>query len=216
MKNISKILTFIFVAVFSVSCSNRVETTQTDDTVLDKDASKGLFVGLIEDDSVFIKSDTIEFNWQHNLIVYLGDEILYKDTDRSFYLISPSNVKIIQLKNQKTAYILITEANPPFEDQWVILKVYNKQVKGIYTEVLKGILKDVDNDGFFEVGGVESSESPCVEDLHCDSAYYTPYKIYKLNKTFEFDSISSKKYTMDLYGTFLGFDNSFDTILYVK
>ena len=219
IKNSSRPLTFIVIVVFSISCSNRAETIQTEaieenenTIVLGSNESEALFVGLLGNDSVFIKSDIIERDLHSNIVVYLGKEVLYKDENRNFYLISLSGIKIIQLKNQKIAYILITKDDTPFDDKWFILKVYNGQVKETYT-VLKEILEDVDNDGFFEVGGISTTESPC-ENYLCDSTYYTPYKIYKLNERFEFDTILSKKYTIEFYGTFLGFDNyNVDTIL---
>ena len=219
MKNISIIQTFIVVfVIFSISCSNRVKTIQTEAIeeiiVLDKQKSQILFAGLIGNDSVFIKSDTIEFDWQRNLIIYLGDKILYKDNGKSIYLINSSNVKIIQLAFQKIAYILITEKMLPEEDQWVIFKVYNQQVELIYHWVYEDLLEDIDNDGFFEVGGRGLIESVC---MGCDSCYYGPFEIYKLNETFEFDTVLSKKLTKELYGIFLEFDNyNYDTVLYCK
>ena len=210
MKNTRRIQTFITIMFFSISCSHRVETTKIikaneDAIVLDENESKKLFVGLIDYDSVFIQSDIIERDLHSNLVVYLGNEVLYKDKNRNFYLISLSDVKIIQLKNKKIAYILITKDCTPFDDQWFILKVYNKQVKETYT-VLNFILEDIDKDGFFEVGGIATMDTPCKGSLDCDSDYYRPYRIYKLNETFEFDSILSKKFTINAFGTFLGFD----------
>ena len=222
MKNISGIL---IIAVFFISCSNSAKTIEAetieeniDTVILDKSENKtlkGLFVGLLGNDSVFVKSDIIERDLHSNLIVYLGNDVLYKDENRDFYLISLANIKIIQLKNQKVAYILVTKDDTPNDDEWFILKVYNRQVKETYT-ILKGsILKDIDNDGFFEIGGIATIESPCENNLGCDSTYYIPFEIYKLNEKFEFDTVLSKKYTMDFYGTFLGFDyNDYgDTIL---
>ena len=217
MKYISRIQILILI-VFFVSCSNHKKTTieenKEDTIVLDTSECREwfMFAGLIGNDSVFTKSDTIEFDWQDNLVVYLGKEVLYRDTNRGFYKITPSNVKIIQLKSQKIAYILITKNDTPFDDKWFILKVCNRQVKETYT-VIKEILEDLDNDGFFEIGGIELIDAVC---LDCDSSYYRPFEIYKLNEKFEFDSIASKDFTMKLYGTFLGFDNyNVDTVLKV-
>jgi hypothetical protein len=225
MKNISIIKIFIIIVVF-IFCSNREKTTNKEEieektrktTVLDENESnmhfsikKGLFVGLIENDSVFIKSDTIEFNWQNNLIIYLGNKVLYKDMGKNFYLINLSDVKIIQLKNQKIAYILVTKIDMPSTDKWLVLKIYNNQVMETYT-VIKQVLNDIDNDGFLEIGGRGFVESSCFD---CDSSTYSAYNIFKLNKTFEFDSVLSRELTLKLYGTFLGF-NYIDTILLLK
>jgi len=213
---ITQVLTFVLVVilVFFLNCkrTTNTEAIRGNDSATVISIEKGLFIGLLGNDSVFIKSDIIERDLNSNLVLYLGNDVLYKDVDRDFYLISLANVQIIQLKNQKIAYILITKDDTPFDDKWFILRVYNRQVKGTYT-VLIDILKDIDNDGFFEVGGIPSLEAAC---LDCDSVYYQPYRIYKLNETFEFDTILSKKYTIDAYGTFLGFDNYGDTVVQIK
>ena len=218
MRNIVSIV--LIILCLSVSCTTThtnsdIEVEENNDTiVLEENESQILFVGLLGNDSVFIKSDIIERDLHSNLIVYLGNDVLYKDKNRDFYLISLSNVKIIQLKNQKIAYILITKDDTPNDDEWFILKVYNRQVKETYT-VLKDILEDLDNDGFYEVGGLSTMEAVCMD---CDSVYYRPFRFYKLNETFEFDSILSREFTIDFFGTFLGFDyNDYgDTILKIK
>ena len=92
------------------------------------------------------------------------------------------------------------------------LKVNNRQVKETYT-ALKDILRDIDNDGFLEVGGIRMIEAAC---LDCDSSYYRPFQIWKLNEKFEFDTTLSKRFTIELYGTFLGFDYFGDTVLQIK
>jgi pyoverdine/dityrosine biosynthesis protein Dit1 len=70
-----------------------------------------------------------------------------------------------------------------------------------YHTVIKDIIKDIDNDGFLEVGGLEVNDAYC---LQCDSAYYNPYQIYKLSEKVEFDQSNSELLTKQLYGVYLG------------
>jgi hypothetical protein len=168
MKEVSIIQMFIF--IFFISCSNNKKTTNIKTIKEAKENTigfieKGLFVGLIGNDSVFIKSETIENNWQINPVVYLGNDTLYTVIDKNIFSISHSDIKIIQLKSQNIAYILLTRIDLPSDDKWFILKIYNKKVKGTYTAI-KQILNDIDNDGFFEIGGRELTDAVC---LDCDS-----------------------------------------------
>ena len=222
-----KVVVIVFV-VFSISCSNRKQPTNAETTVsneVDTVVITGteppqaffinenrFFAGLIGKDSVFIESEPIEEGWRWFPIIYLENDVLYKNTDRDAFLINNNtDVKIISLKN--VSYIFLTLVDVPFSDKWFVLRVYEKRVTGTFT-VFKDFLCDFDNDGFFEVGGREISESPCFT-FGCDSARYIPFEIFKLNETFEFDSVVSKKLTMELYDTFLGFDY-IDTVLYVN
>ena len=220
---------FIFVsAILFIACSNNKKTTPTATVQLDKNDTtvfvekvdtnvlieKGFFAGLIGNDSVFIQSEPSEFEeWRDNVVIYLGNHVLYKDMNEEWFSINQSDIKVIPLEHENIAYILLTMFDAPYEDKWLVLQIYNKQVKETYT-VINGLLEDIDNDGFFEIGGGELTDCPCVVALPCDSSYYSPYKIFKLNETFEFDSTLSKKLTFELYGTFLGF-NYVDTVLYV-
>jgi len=209
-KTINVSVVLCFVLIFILSC-NRPKSNQSVVPLVDTISppiAKGTFIGMLKDDSVFVSSQTIENDWQTNIIVYLGNLVLYKESDKNLFHISRSNTKIIQLNTKDVAYILLTQVDVPATDKWLILKVDNKQVIDTYI-VIKQIFKDMDNDGFFEIGGREFTDAACID---CDSIYYSPFKIFKLNQTFEFDSVLSKELTIRLYGTFLGFDYN-DTIL---
>ena len=172
------------------------------------------FAGLIGKDSIFIESEEEGYQeWRKNIVVFIGKNILYMDMDDNLFYINNLDAKNISLKSQDMTYILLTLFDAPFADKWLILKVQNKRVTETYKVIKGNIFNDIDNDGFFEIGGRELSESPC-NKIPCDSIYYVPFEIYKLNETLEFDSINSEKLTFMLYGTFLGFDNK-DTVLYV-
>lgn len=173
---------------------------------------KGSYVGLLESDSVFIESKPSDSNWRVSPTIFLNNNIIYKETNASrTFLISQSETKIISLKNNMNGYILLTRTDPPYLDKWFILRIYNKKV--VQTGyAIKEILNDIDNDGYYEVGGRELTDAVC---LDCDSLFYQPYKIYKLGKEFEFDEILSKELTIKLYGTYLG-SNYKDTVLQQK
>jgi len=217
-----KMLIIILLLLVFSSCETAIKRTganitngstdiKTANDGIDISIDRGLFVGLIGNDSVFIKSETVEY-WQVNPIVYLGNDIIYTEPidSRNLFSINQSDVKIIQLPFTNIAYILLTKNDPPFDDKWLILRVHNKRVEGTYTAI-KQILNNIDNDGFFRIGGRAFTEAVC---LDCDSILYSPYRIFKLSETVDFDSALSEKLTFKLYGTFLGF-NYIDTVLYV-
>jgi len=168
------------------------------------------FAGLLGNDSVFIATNIKEDSLMYfEPCVYIGKTMLYQDTSLGVFKIDSSNVKIISINNVKYSFILLTVFDPVGGDEWLVLQVKNNHLTKTGT-VRKKILKDIDNDGFLEIGGRELSEAPC---FRCDSSYYVPYQIFKLNETFDFDSINSEKLTMMLYDTFLGFEYN-DTILH--
>ena len=224
---------FVFLLVLLICCTNSLKTTnkgtnktnENDSVILIEEVTiteniddffineSIFFAGLVGNDSVFIESEPCDDEWRWHLTVYLGDNVIYKQpNDRQAFFINNSDVKIISLENKNIAYLLITKHAPIEGEKCCVLKVHNKQVTDTF-EVFINILKDIDNDGFFEIGGRILSETPC-NNIPCDSLYYIPYEIYKLKETFEFDSINSKKLTLMLYDTFLGFESSYDTVLH--
>jgi CRISPR/Cas system-associated protein Cas10 (large subunit of type III CRISPR-Cas system) len=99
--------------------------------------------------------------------------------------------------------------NDPLSDEWLIIEISNSKKNIIHRSIYRGILKDVDSDGIIEVGGCGTLEAAC---LYCDSVYYNPYRIYKLSNTLTFDSLNSKKITLESYGKFLGY-SYLDTVV---
>lgn len=170
---------------------------------VDKDTSiyEGIYIGMLGSDSVLINSEPSDGDWRVNPIIYLNRKVIYKEKNgNKEFLISQSQTKTILLKNNIDGYILITMVDPPFVDKWFILRVHNKKVEKTGSAI-KEVFNDIDNDGYYEIGGRELTDAVC---LDCDSILYQPYKIFKLGNELEFDSILSKNLTIKLYGTYLG------------
>lgn len=170
---------------------------------------KGTYIGMFGDDSVFVDSQPLETDWSVNPIVYLGNNLVYKENDADiFFHITKTQSKIVALKNSTIGFILLTIVDPPDFDKWLVIKVKDRNFLKI-SRINKEIFNDIDNDGFYEIGGREIMETVCFD---CDSMLYQPYNIYKLNEKFEFDSVLSKALTISLYSTYLG-PEFVDTVL---
>lgn len=176
-----------------------------------KYVDRGFFVGVIENDSLFLNSILSENGHSINPVLYLENELLFQERDSTlFFLTDKKNIKIVNIDDSQS-YILLTKIDPVRGDSWLILRVKKKNVVSIYCAI-KDIFNDIDKDGYYEVGGRGLTDAVC---LDCDSIVYEPYKIYKLAHEFTFDSILSKELTIKLYGTYLG-ENYIDTALQQK
>jgi hypothetical protein len=196
------------------SCKEGTMSKSSQNIEVDKDTSihKGIYIGMLGGDSVFINSEPSDGDWRVHPTIYLNNKVIYKETNGSKdFLISKSETKIVSLKNNIDEYILLTMVDPPFVDKWFILRVHNQKIEQTGSAI-KEIFNDIDNDGYYEIGGRELTDAVC---LDCDSILYQPYKIYKLGNELEFDSILSKNLTIKLYGTYLG-PNYKDTVLQQK
>ena len=133
--------------------------------------------------------------------IFIGDDKIYKDSSTTLYNLKGTENQIISLKNSTNQfYILLETLDPPKEDKWVILEIKDNKVIANH-KVIKQYLKDIDNDGYIEVGGFEISEAYCTD---CDSAYYNPAQIYKLADKLQFDQSASEIVTKEVYGVYLG------------
>ena len=222
-----KIIPFICLAIFLYSCGqkksgntaqNNIEQDTTNivqDTIDLTNIEKNridVLSWVIENDTmnIFYKqaqgSDKDEIfnlcgkNAIFDIDVYFKGKSIYKNTDY-YYSIEKDDIKFIKYNN--TNYVLITTLNMPFEEFWLIFEIKNHNIKKVQYHIIKDILKDIDNDGIFEVGGSGMTEAVCID---CDSAYYNPERIYKLGNTLTFDSINSRKLTEEFYDRFLGYE----------
>jgi hypothetical protein len=227
MKKPIQFLLFLTIAIFVFSCGKKTNATKstanieiTTNIIIDY-IDKGMYVGMLGSDSIFINSkpsdsESGKSDWGIYPIIYIGNKVLYQETDgERIFLINKSDIKIITLKQNVDYYLLLTMTDVVFEDNWLVLKIHNQKVESI-NSILKQILNDIDNDGYYEIGGREPTDYACMDiEKDCDSLYYVPFEIFRLGKTFEYDSVLSKKLTIGLFGTYLDkYPN--DTILQIK
>jgi len=187
-KDVKMLLLFLLISLYSCNEKSNRHQKLISTNIVDglNSINKGVYVGKILNDSIRIFSKKVEDSLIMNPIIYLSDEIIFKDVSNRTFQINESNIQIITLKRGNKSYILLTVIDTPSCDKWLVLTVYKNKVIEKHI-VIKEILLDVDGDGFYEVGGKELSEAPCLE---CDSMYYVPYQMYKLGIKFKYDSLT--------------------------
>jgi hypothetical protein len=197
-----KILYINIISLYLLGCTNNVNK---------KIEGERFIIGKVNNITISVVASEKEGSYFLYPKVFIGEEIVFTDTTPSFYNLKDNASKIITLKkNINHFYILIEKTDPITNDKWVVLSIINNKLSKSY-EVIKDITKDIDNDGFIEAGGMKTDEGYCVD---CDSAYYNPYRIYKLGDKFEFDQITSERLTKEIYGVYLGNERK-DTVLKV-
>lgn len=170
---------------------------------------KVVYRGVINSDTVRVVANETENNWYSDLSVYVDSFLVYKDTSNNNFSIDDSSVKLLKIRGSKNSYILLTLIDVPSSDKWLVLlfsknKILKEQI------LLKDFFSEVNNGESYLVGGRELSEAPC---LDCDSAYYVPYQIYRLNKeSIEYDAFYSRQMTTKMFGAYLG-KEPLDTVL---
>jgi hypothetical protein len=216
--NSIKLFSILLSCAALFSCGNKSSNSKEEkiaviDTLFNETQSAGtLFLGIIDNDTLFVKATSvIEYGdtLYESPAIYKGSNVLYQDTSNNQFII---NETICFMKKvNSTYYVFLNMFDAPFANKWHIVEIYNNHVK-VYKNILQDIFKDINNDGFYEVGGAHMVSAVC---LDCDSSIYSPYLIYSLKDKLIFDSLLSVKLTEDAYGTFLGFD-VIDTILVTK
>jgi len=141
-----------------------------------------------------------------NVKLFYEDSLIFYDSI-SFYETSLQNLSY----KDTIAYILLRMFDPISAKNLVVLRyVENKDVSAMKIE--GQLIKDIDNDGIVEIVGKEYSKAIC---LQCDSNYYVPIIVHKLEEECSFNEELTKKITSLKYGTYLG-NKSLDTILISK
>ncbi|NCC99671.1 MAG: hypothetical protein EOL95_08245 [Bacteroidia bacterium] len=194
----------VLVCMFFYNCNGSTNTNNNQN----QNAYNGMYIGLLGKDSVFINAKSLDDNTFINPIISLNNNLIYDSKENeSIFLLDNKNVRIIPI-HANVGYIMLTTKDSPFIDKWFVILVNNKKViKMAY--VIKEFFNDIDNDGYYEIGGRELTDAVC---LDCDSVLYQPFMMYKLDNHFEFDSILSRKMTKKTYGVYLG-NHYVDTVL---
>ncbi|MDR0830247.1 MAG: hypothetical protein LBN95_09100 [Prevotellaceae bacterium] len=204
-----RLLSILLILVSCGNQSNNNSTDKTNNNITETSNIGNLFLGVIDNDTLLVKAipviddgDTL----YESPAIYKGRNVLYQDTSNNLFIINET--KCFMKKVNSTNYIFLNMFDAPFENKWHIVEISNNHVK-VYKNILQNIFKDINKDGFCEVGGRYATDAIC---LDCDSAFYSPYLIYSLKNELVFDSVLSIKLTEETYGFFLGFD-VVDTIL---
>ena len=217
ISNFKRTLFLILISSALLSCGNENTTeVSNNDTTMDTNVGISLgignmLLGIINGDSLIITAKPIIEDTDtiySNIVVRLGNKELYRDNTEYYSALNKENYFVQKVNNTVYVFIYIFD---PLQDRWCVIEYRNNKTT-VYKNMLKNIFRDIDGDGFFEIGGRYSTDVIC---FNCDSAFYSPFIIYSMKDKLVFDSVLSKTLTMELYDTFLGFD-VLDTILIEK
>lgn len=218
ISNFKRTLFLILISSVLLSCGNEntTEVSNNNSSAIDVDIDvrsciSDLFLGFVGYDSLIIKAKPIIEDTDtiySNIVVRLGNKELYRDNTEYYSALNKENYFVQKVNNTVYVFICIFD---PLQDRWCVIEYRNNKTT-VYKNMLKNIFRDIDGDGFFEIGGRYSTDVIC---FNCDSAFYSPFIIYSMKDKLVFDSVLSKTLTMELYDTFLGFD-VLDTILIEK
>jgi hypothetical protein len=200
MKN--RLIIVLVICMHIASCASNTSSNSDDNRIA---------IGTVDGFNVYIIADKIDINFYSDLNIFWGDRQIFRDTVPSSYDLENERTKVIVL-GQNHFYVSLKKPDPIESDKLLLLSILDGKLYHS-REVISGILEDIDNDGFIEVGGAEIIEAYC---MNCDSAYYNPRVIYKLKERIEFDQINSERLTKEVFGVYLGNSIRFDTVLRIR
>ena len=201
------IITLLSLIVVIVSCNVPNSDSKQDDTSIVSDTCQQANVSNPNYTAIRIHVDTImeseDYCYFCNLCVTgYDDRGIFQDTTKSI-----DSLRHI-CYNDSIHYLLLYENDPvSYRNLWVISFVKNRWVHSDC--ILSNRILDLDNDGIFEVVGIEMTEAVCMD---CDSCYYSPYEVYRLGETLERDTMWERVYNEACYG-FYDTTAKFDSIV---
>ncbi len=188
--------------------------------VYSENGTKLFAVGVHNNDTIFVKVDnenlkiddgyTKEDSVYYSPEIIIGKRIVFKFSNNDAYLISCSNIQVLNI-NSSNNYILLKDIDNLFGEKYKVIHIRDGIVSTFTS--FASILGDIDDDGFYEVGGSSDIEG---YSRDCDSGYYSPALIYKLGDKFVLDSINSKRLTLDKYEIFLGYNILYTPVRFNK
>ncbi len=203
LKIMKIILATLMMAV--VSCSVSYSDSKQNDTCIVSDTCQQANVSNPNYTDIRIHVDTImETNCYFCNLCVTGydDRVIFVDTTK--WIDSLEHI----CYNDSIHYLLFYESDPiSYRNLWVISFVKNRWVHSDC--ILSNRILDLDNDGIFEVVGIEMTEAVCMD---CDSCYYSPYEVYRLGETLERDTMWERVYNEACYG-FYDTTAKFDSIV---
>ena len=201
------IITLLSLIVVIVSCNVPNSDSKQNDTCIVSDTCQQANVSNPNYTAIHIHVDTImeseDYCYFCNLCVTgYDDRGIFQDTTKSI-----DSLRHI-CYNDSIHYLLLYENDPvSYRNLWVISFVKNRWVHSDC--ILSNRILDLDNDGIFEVVGIELTEAVCMD---CDSCYYSPYEVYRLGETLERDTMWERVYNEACYG-FYDTTAKFDSIV---
>ncbi len=201
------IITLLSLIVVIVSCNVPNSDSKQNDTCIVSDTCQQANVSNPNYTDIRIHVDTImeseDYCYFCNLCVTgYDDRGIFQDTTKSI-----DSLRHI-CYNDSIHYLLLYENNPiSYRNLWVISFVKNRWVHSDC--ILGNRILDLDQDGIFEVVGIELTEAVCMD---CDSCYYSPYEVYRLGETLERDTMWERVYNEACYG-FYDTTAKFDSIV---
>lgn len=214
---------FLIVSVtlfFLGSCNSPTKNYEFKPIVYSKNGTKLFAIGVHHNDTLFIKVDNENLKiddgyGKEDSVFYspeiiIGKRIVFKFSNNDAYKISCSSIQVLNI-NSSNNYILLKDTDNLFGEKYKVIHIRDGKVSTFTS--FASILGDIDDDGFYEVGGFSDIEGYCRD---CDSGYYSPAVIYKLGEMFLLDSINSKGLTLDKYEIFLGYNILYTPVRFNK
>lgn len=128
--------------------------------------------------------------------IFYNNKLVYKvkadEIIEGYFSYKEEDIKIVNVNNKYYYFVLINK--DLWYNEYVIFDVLTgRNVRIEYND--EKYFGDIDNDGYYEVGG----------SVFDEGAAYSPTLIYKLASTIQLDSLLSKKLTLERYIEFHGF-----------
>lgn len=128
---------------------------------------------------------------------------LYSYTNSDCYSYKKADIKIINVNN-RYFYVVFIRIDP-LDEEFVIFNLQSGEIKRV-PFFNKKYFGDLDNDGFFEIGGGKPIEVT-YDEIGSKMGNYRITFIIELGSTIYLDSLLTKKFTLENYFEFYGFDD---------
>ena len=138
-----------------------------------------------------------------NLQILYDNHIIFSDSNSVY----EDTIQYISY-HDSVHYALFNLFDPISSKTLCVLKWTNTK-NVILNRVVGQLICDIDSDGITEIVGQEYTDAICVD---CDSCYYSPICVWKLQEECLFDNSLTKELTSLKFGCFLGIE-PIDTIL---
>ena len=138
-----------------------------------------------------------------NLRIWYNNHIIFSDSD----LVYETGIQYVSYYDS-VHYALFNFFDPISAKTLCVLRWTNKQ-NVILDKVIGQLICDIDNDGITEIIGQEYTDAVCID---CDSCYYSPVYVWKLQEKCTINELLTKELTSLKFGCYLGL-LSLDTIL---
>lgn len=201
---------FLYIAVLSVLFTVLVFTCNTSNEPISEETASTSQVEIAKSDNFKLTADPTyvnQYTYYKNLQFTVNNRVVYTDSNHLFstyYGILPI---IRELNNGAVELLMGFEVEDDYLNILQVIANDNGLIKKDTTPLFEGDHADMDEDGLIEFGGYLSHLD--IYCMDCDSTYYNPKLFYEMSEEgMRFDESFTKKWIMDNYGVFHGFESS--------